>query len=113
MTDSLALRDSDAPRGMTVRICSVDDVPMGEGRAATVEGRRLAIFNTATGWYALANGCPHRGGPLADGLVADRCVACPLHERRFELTTGAALSGGQGVEAYPLVLRAGEVLVRL
>ncbi|HWC39521.1 MAG TPA: nitrite reductase small subunit NirD [Acidimicrobiales bacterium] len=113
MTDTLAVKEDDVSPGVTVRVCSVEDVPRGEGRSARVEGRRIAVFNTATGWYAIANVCPHRGGPLADGLVADTCVICPLHERRFDLATGAPLSGGSGVDAYPVVVRAGQVLVRL
>jgi nitrite reductase (NADH) small subunit len=91
----------------------VSDVPLGEGRAVTVAGRRLALFHTGSGWYALDNGCPHRGGPLADGILADRCVACPLHDRRFDLATGAALSGGDGVAAFPVELRGELVLVDL
>jgi nitrite reductase (NADH) small subunit len=95
-----------------VRICSIEDVPLGEGRAVTIAGRRIAVFHTPTGWYALDHLCPHRGGPLADGLVADRCVTCPLHERRFDLATGAALSGGEAVVAHELVVRGGDVLLR-
>jgi nitrite reductase (NADH) small subunit len=95
------------------RVCAIDDVPLGEGRAATVAGRRIAVFNTPTGWYALDNLCPHRGGPLADGLVADRCVTCPLHERRFDLDTGVNLSGEEAVAAHRVVIRGDDVLVEL
>jgi nitrite reductase/ring-hydroxylating ferredoxin subunit len=72
--------------------CRVDDVPLGEGRAVTLGDRRIALFRTPNGWYALDAVCPHRGGPLADGIVSDRAVICPLHERRFDLATGAPLS---------------------
>lgn len=98
------------PREM-VRVCGTEDVPPGEGRAVTVEGRRIAVFNTATGWYALDNTCPHRGGPLADGLLADACVICPLHERRYDLATGAPLSGGEEVAAHRVKVRDADVLV--
>jgi nitrite reductase (NADH) small subunit len=100
-------------RAALVRVCAVGDVPLGEGRAATVGTRRIAVFNTPTGWYALDNLCPHRGGPLADGLVADRCVICPLHERRFDLESGAALSGADAVVTHRVVVRDDEVLVEL
>ncbi len=96
-----------------VRACAVDDVPLGEGRAVTVGGRRIALFRTREGWYALDAACPHRGGPLADGIVSDRSVICPLHERRFDLGTGAALSDGCPVSAHGVTVVGDEVFVSL
>ena len=94
-------------------VCAVADVPLGEGRAITVEGRRIAIFNAPTGWYALDHACPHRGGPLADGIVSDSCVTCPLHERRFDLASGECLGNGEAVTAHEVEIRDGEVTVRV
>jgi nitrite reductase (NADH) small subunit len=96
-----------------IAVCRAEDVPCGEGRSVTVAGRRIAIFNAATGWYALAAACPHMGGPLADGLLSDSCVACPLHERRYDLRTGEDLSGGDPVAAYPVEVRDGMVEITL
>ena len=94
-------------------VCRAADVPLGEGRAVTIEGRRIAIFNAPTGWFALDAACPHQGGPLADGLLSDNCVACPLHNRRFDLRTGEALGGGEGVAAHQVEVREGMVEVTL
>ncbi|HWF35573.1 MAG TPA: nitrite reductase small subunit NirD [Solirubrobacteraceae bacterium] len=77
-----------------IRVCSVEDVPLGEGRAVAVGGHRVAVFRAEDGWFALDASCPHRGGPLADGIVASRTVICPLHERRFDLATGEERSSG-------------------
>jgi len=96
-----------------VRVCRTPDVPLGEGRQVTVDDRRVAIFHAHSGWYALDDSCPHRGGPLSDGILADRCVACPLHDRRFDLATGSALSGGAAVGIHRVVLRGEEVLLEL
>jgi nitrite reductase (NADH) small subunit len=96
-----------------IRVCSVDDIPPGEGRAITVHGRRIAIFRTSERWYALDAACPHLGGPLADGIVADRTVICPLHERRFALDTGEALTGGPCVQAHAIEVRNGQVYLQL
>jgi nitrite reductase (NADH) small subunit len=93
--------------------CEIDDVPLGEGRAVTLDGRRIALFRTPDAWYALDAVCPHRGGPLADGIVCDRAVICPLHERRFELSTGAPLSAGDGVAAHAVEVRGERVYVAL
>jgi nitrite reductase (NADH) small subunit len=96
-----------------VRACAVHDVPTGEGRAVTIGGRRIALFRTRAGWYALDAACPHLGGPLADGIVADRSVICPLHDRRFDLASGAPLSSGCGVSAHGVAVVGQEVFVTL
>jgi nitrite reductase (NADH) small subunit len=96
------------------RACAVDDVPLGEGRSVRLGGRRVALFRTPTGWYALDHACPHAGGPLADGLTADCSVICPLHERRFALDTGAPIGhDGAGVTANRVEVRGGDVFVEL
>jgi nitrite reductase (NADH) small subunit len=93
-----------------IRVCGVDDVPLGEGRAVVVDGRRVALFRAEDGWFALDATCPHRGGPLADGIVASRTVICPLHERRFDLLTGEERSSGSYcVAAHRVEVRDGEV----
>ena len=91
--------------------CLVEDIPLGEGRAITLDGLRIAIFRTSAGWFALDAVCPHRGGPLADGIVCDRAVICPLHERRFDLASGAALSGGDCVVAHAVEVHGERVFV--
>jgi len=98
---------------MSAPVCAVADVPLGEGRAVTVEGRRIAVFNAPTGWFALDHACPHRGGPLADGIVSDSCVTCPLHERRYDLATGLPSDGGEAVVSHEVEIVDGDVVVRL
>jgi len=91
----------------------VDDVPLLEGRSTTVGGRRIAVFRLPDGWAAVDAHCPHAAGPLADGIVADACVTCPLHGRRFDLATGAALNGDERVAVHEACERDGEIWVRL
>lgn len=93
--------------------CHTDDVPLGEGRVVTLGGRAVALFRTPEAWYALDAACSHLGGPLADGIVCDRAVICPLHDRRFDLETGAPLSAGEGVAAHAVEVRGDEVFVAL
>jgi nitrite reductase (NADH) small subunit len=100
-------------RSALVRACHVDDVPRGEGRSLMVDGRRIALFRAESGWYALGGVCPHAGGPLADGILADCRVICPLHERAYDLATGAALAGGAGVAAYRVEVQGDEVFVTI
>lgn len=89
------------------------DVPMLEGRRATVDGRRVAIFRLPTGFAATDAECPHRGGPLSDGLVADGCVTCPLHNWRLDLTTGTIGGEGDRMPIHDVVEDDGRLWVRL
>ena len=99
-------------RPMRVRVCSVEDVPMDEGRAVRVGDRPLAVFRSESGFHVLDNACPHLGGPLADGLVSEATIACPLHERRFELATGRAVGHECGdVTAYRTEACDGDVFI--
>jgi nitrite reductase (NADH) small subunit len=93
--------------------CHTHDVPPGEGRQITIDGRRIALFRAREGWFALDAACPHTGGPLADGIVCDRAVICPLHERRFALDTGAAIVGDEPVAAHAVEVRGDRVFVTL
>lgn len=92
-----------------IRVCSVEDVPPGEGRTVWIDGRRIAVFRAEDGWFALDGTCPHLGGPLADGIVASRTVICPLHERRFDLATGQEAGGGYCVAAHRVEVRGTDV----
>ncbi len=71
---------------------SVDQIPPGEGRAFLAGDEPIAVFQTRAGEvFATQAFCPHRHGPLADGLVGDATVICPLHERVFDLRTGEGI----------------------
>ena len=96
---------------MIFRVCTVDDVPLGEGRSVRIDERQIALFRGESGWYALDNRCPHRDGPLADGIVADRSVICPLHERRFDLASGRELTGELCVAAHQVLLHGRDVFI--
>ncbi|WP_068184130.1 Rieske 2Fe-2S domain-containing protein [Mycobacterium sp. UM_CSW] len=87
-----------------VTLGDVDDIPVGGGRAYAVEGRQIAVFRLRDGSLrAIDAVCPHRGGPLADGLSDARVVICPLHGFTYDLATGEEVgNGGAGVTAYPV-----------
>ncbi len=84
---------------------NVEDIPVGEGRAVAFDGEQVAVFRLKGGMLrALGAVCPHRGGPLADGLLDARVVVCPLHGFTYDLLTGAeTANGGAAVEAYSAV----------
>ena len=75
---------------MEVTIAPLTAIPEGEGRNFIVGGDRVAVFRTRTGdVFAVQAQCPHRGGPLADGLTGGSTLICPLHAWKFDLATGA------------------------
>jgi len=84
---------------------SVAQIPPGEGRVFPVKGTDIAVFHTRAGQvYAVQAECPHRQGPLADGLVGGTIVMCPFHSRKFDLATGAGLQGDCNIQTYPIRL---------
>lgn len=97
-------------------ITEVGNIPPREGRAVTVAGRELAIFNLGDRFVAVDNRCPHKGGPLADGIVSGDTVVCPLHGWRIGLGAGAVeRPEGESacVERYPTLVDNGVIVVGL
>lgn len=100
-----------------VRVTPVDGIPVREGRAVRVDGRELAIFNLGDGFLATDNQCPHRGGPLCDGIVTGTSVVCPLHAWKVDLETGTVVrptaARDNCVGTYPTRIKDGVVSVRV
>lgn len=71
------------------RIAPTASIPPQEGRSVTVAGAELAIFNLGDRFVAIENSCPHRGGPLCDGIVTGTSVVCPLHGWKVDLDSGS------------------------
>jgi nitrite reductase (NADH) small subunit len=80
-------------RSTWVRIAHCRDIPLREGRAVKICDREIAIFNLGERFLAVENRCPHKGGPLADGIVSGATVVCPLHAWKMSLETGKGVNG--------------------
>ena len=97
-------------------ITKLENIPLREGRAVTVAGQEVAIFHLEDGrCRTIDNRCPHRGGPLCDGIVSGAVVVCPLHGRRFDLESGLAVRASEpaGVATYPTRVEGGVVFIDL
>jgi nitrite reductase (NADH) small subunit len=79
-------------------VCRLDDIPArGARRVARERGLPVAVFRTAADKvFALLDRCPHRGGPLSQGIVFGDSVACPLHNWTIALGDGCAQAPDQG-----------------
>ncbi len=79
-------------------ICHIDDIPvLGARRVARPQGLPVAVFRNAEDKvFALLDRCPHKGGPLRQGIVHGESVACPLHNWNIGLADGCARAPDEG-----------------
>ena len=93
-------------------VCRIDDIPLlGARRVARPVGLPVALFRTASGQvHALLDRCPHKGGPLSQGIVFGEHVACPLHNWTIALADGTARAPDEGcTPRFAVKLEAGTV----
>lgn len=105
-----------AGRQVAHNLGSIDAIPAGEGRTYQVGGIAVAVFRTRAGEvFATQAACPHREGPLADGILGPKTIICPLHAYQFELGSGRPLGHDCGALAtFPAWIDdAGDVRVSL
>jgi nitrite reductase (NADH) small subunit len=111
-------------------VCAVSELPPGERRVVEVAGRSIGVFNVSGRFYALHNGCPHKGGPLCEGRISGttlptddfrfeygrrgEIVRCAWHAWEFDIATGQALAN-PSVQArtYPVSVEDGNVILTL
>jgi nitrite reductase (NADH) small subunit len=74
-----------------IRVAPASSIPLREGRAVQLGDRDIALFNLGDRFLAVDNRCPHKGGPLADGIVAGDTVVCPLHAWKVCLESGGVV----------------------
>ncbi len=96
-------------------IGTIDDIPLRGARCVTTPQGRIGVFRTAENEiYAIEDHCPHRGGPLSQGIVHGASVTCPLHNWVFSLETGKALGADEGsVKTIPVKVTDGRILLGL
>jgi NAD(P)H-dependent nitrite reductase small subunit len=90
------------------------DLPPGRAAEVTVGGQAVALFNVGGTFHALANRCPHRGGPLGQGFVDGSQVSCPWHNWTFDVTSGENVASAElKVARFETKVEDGQVYVRL
>jgi nitrite reductase (NADH) small subunit len=97
------------------KICRIDDIPvLGARRVRREHGGEVAVFRTEDDRvFALLDRCPHKGGPLSQGIVFGDHVACPLHNWAISLVDGQARAPDVGCATrFEVRLEAGEVSLR-
>ncbi|GAA3841468.1 Rieske (2Fe-2S) protein [Brevibacterium ammoniilyticum] len=111
-------------------VCTVDELAPGQRRIVEVEGRSIGVFNVAGRFYALHNGCPHKGGALCEGPICGTTmptqgtdfeygrdgsiVRCAWHGWEFDITTGEALADPKfRARRYPVRVDGEQVVIEL
>lgn len=96
-----------------IDVGAVDDIPLRGARLLKTSVGCIAVFRTGEAEvFAASNSCPHKGGPLSEGIVHGQKVTCPLHNWVFDLNTGQAEGADEGrIEVYAVRLEAGRILI--
>lgn len=98
-----------------IEIGTLDDIPRQGARVVRRKEGDIAVFRTLDDEvFALRDQCPHKGGPLSQGIVHGNKVSCPLHDWKISLDTGIAVAPDEGCAArFPVRVEAGKVFLSL
>lgn len=96
-------------------VSSIADIPRRGARCVKTPDGKIAVFRTAEDKvFAIEDHCPHKGGPLSQGIVHGAAVTCPLHNWVISLETGKALGADEGaVRTIPVKLEGDRILIAL
>jgi nitrite reductase (NADH) small subunit len=98
-----------------IEVGTVEDIPRLGARVVKTAQGDIGVFRTANDEvFALRDHCPHKGGPLSQGIVHGKRVTCPLHNWNIELTSGEAVAPDAGCAAnYPVRLEGGKIFLSI
>ena len=98
-----------------IDIAALNDIPQLGSRVVKTDTVQIAVFRTAGDEvFALKDECPHRKGPLSQGIVHDATVTCPLHNWKIDLASGEAKAPDEGcTRSYPVKVENGRVYLGL
>ncbi len=98
-----------------IEVGKLEDIPRQGARVVRRSEGDIAVFRTVEDKvFALRDKCPHKGGPLSQGIVHDNRVACPLHDWKISLDTGEAVAPDEGCAArFPVRIENGVIMLSL
>jgi len=110
MTDPTTSTDHD-----WIHVGALDDIPELGARVVRTSDGDIALFRTADDQvFALRDRCPHKGGPLSQGIVFGHKVACPLHNWAIDLESGVAVPPDEGCTGrHPVMLEGREIYLSM
>jgi nitrite reductase (NADH) small subunit len=98
-----------------IEVGRMQEIPVLGSRVVRTGHGNIAVFRAGDdSLFALDDRCPHKGGPLSQGIVYGHTVACPLHNWCIELATGCAVAPDQGaIRRYPVKVEGDVIFIRL
>ncbi|MDE0184379.1 MAG: Rieske (2Fe-2S) protein [Candidatus Poribacteria bacterium] len=94
-------------------VAKTSDIPVGRGKAFTVNGKRVAVFNDGEKFYALNNTCAHALGSLGRGRIKNGLAICPVHGYAYDVETGVCRTDVRlQVKSYDILVEDGEIQVK-
>ena len=98
-----------------IQVVPLEDVPQLGARVIDANNMKIALFRTSANQvFAIKNACPHKQGPLSEGIVHGTTVTCPLHNWKIDLASGEALGPDEGcTNTFPAKVENGMVFIDL
>lgn len=97
-----------------VKVASLSDLPEGSAKTVEVAGSSLALYNVGGRVHATDNTCPHRGGPLGEGVLSGGVITCPWHAFEYEVGSGTCLTNPNlRINCFPVKQEGQDILVQV
>lgn len=98
-----------------IEVVELDKIPVLGSRLIKTRIMDIAVFRGSNNQvYAIRDACPHKGGPLSQGIMHGHTVTCPLHNWRIDLLSGKALEPDEGcINVFPVKVEGGKVYLQL
>ena len=98
-----------------IEVCKLDEIPPSQARTVRADNTVIAVFRlTDDRVKAVENRCPHKDGPLAEGIISGDDILCPLHNWRIHLDDGQVAAPDEGcVKTYPVKVESGTVFLQV
>jgi nitrite reductase [NAD(P)H] small subunit len=97
-----------------INLGSAAAIPLGQGRCYVVDGQEIAVFRQRDGLlFAAENRCPHRKGPLSEGIVGGGSVICPMHAHQFNLQTGTGSEARECLNVFEIEEADGNLILNM
>lgn len=106
---------SETMNAIWTKVCTVTEIPLRGGRLLRAGHHEVALFRLSNGSIrAISSRCPHKQGPLAEGIVSNDTIICPLHAQKIDLQSGKVLAPDTGcVTTYPIKTENDNVFIQL